>query len=253
VGRQEGAGLLTSDRIGLANMRPRVLIFDIGGTVFDWNTAVVETLDRLVPSDRMSKPDRQAFALSCRAQFMELNGAIMRGEKPWLTADEILATVMEDLWEQTGLQRLAAESRIDLTHSWRRMPAWPGAREAIGSLRERYIVAPLTILSWPMAVCSSRRNGISWDSILSCDILGIYKPDPRCYSRAAEIVDCAPGEMMMVAAHPSDLRAGIAAGYRSAYVVPRLEDPGEDYTDTGFAKEFDVVAQDFAELVKQLS
>ncbi len=238
---------------GVKKLTAKVLIFDIGGTVFDWNSAVVETLDRLVPPQSMPKPDRQAFAFACRARFMELNGAIMRGEKSWLTADQILAAVMEDLWEQTGLPRLTIEAKLDLAHSWRRMPAWPGAREAIASLRESYIVAPLTILSWSMAVGSSRKNNINWDSILSCDILGIYKPDPRCYSRAAEIVDCAPGDIMMVASHPSDLRASMAAGYRSAYVMPRLEDPGDDYTDTGFAKEFDVVAQDFADLVRRLS
>ena len=45
----------------------------------------------------------------------------------------------------------------------------------------------------------------------------------------------------------------MASGYRSAYVIPRLEDPGDDYTDTGFATEFDVVAQDFAELAEQLT
>jgi 2-haloacid dehalogenase len=233
-------------------MTTKVLIFDIGGTVFDWNTAVVEALDRVAPLQSISQLDRQAFAFACRAQFLELNGAIMRGEKPWLTADQILATVMEELWEQTGLPELATEARLDLAHSWRRMPAWPGTCEAIASLREKYVVAPLTILSWTMAVGSSRKNGINWDSILSCDILGIYKPDPRCYSRAAEIVDCAPGDIMMVAAHPSDLRAAMAAGYRSAYVLPRLEDPGDDYTDTGFAKEFNVVAQDFADLVRQI-
>ena len=233
-------------------MTAKVLIFDIGGTVFDWNSAVVETLDRVVSQQSMPQPDRQAFAIACRAQFLELNGAIVRGEKPWLTADQILAAVMDDLWKRTGLPELASNARRDLAHSWRRMPAWPGAREAIASLRERYIVAPLTILSWPMAVGSSRKNGINWDSILSCDILGIYKPDPRCYSRAAEIVDCAPEEIMMVASHPSDLRAGIAAGYRSAYIIPRLEDPGDDYTDTGFANEFDVVARDFADLAGKL-
>jgi len=237
---------------GMGNMTVKVLIFDIGGTVFDWNTAVVETLDRVVPQQSIPQSDRQAFALACRALFMDLNGAIMRGEKPWLTADQILATVMDELWARTGLQELAPEARRDLAHSWRRMPAWPGAREAIASLREKYMVVPLTILSWPMAVGSSRKNGINWDSILSCDILGIYKPDPRCYARAAEIVDCAPGDIMMVASHPSDLRAGMAAGYRSAYVLPRLEDPGDDYTDTGFAKEFEVMAQDFADLVRQL-
>ena len=233
-------------------MTAKVLIFDIGGTVFDWNTAVVETLERVASQQTLSRPDRQAFATACRAHFLELNGAIMRGEKPWLTADQILATVMDDIWERTGLPELMSDARRDLAHSWRRMPAWPGAREAVASLREQYIVAPLTILSWPMAVGSSRKNGINWDSILSCDILGIYKPDPRCYSRAAEIVGCAPEEIMMVASHPSDLRAAIAAGYRSAYVLPRLEDPGDDYTDTGFAKEFDVVAKDFADLVGQL-
>jgi 2-haloacid dehalogenase len=233
-------------------MKAKVLIFDIGGTVFDWNTAVVEALDRIVPLRNTPQLDRQAFALDCRAQFLELNGAVMRGEKPWLTADQILATVMDGLWNRTGLPELASDTRYDLAQSWRRMPAWPGAREAVAALREQYIVAPLTILSWPMAVGSSRKNGINWDSILSCDILGIYKPDPRCYSRAAEIVDCAPEEIVMVASHPSDLRAGIAAGYRSAYVLPRLEDPGDDYTDTGFAEEFDVVARDFADLVEQL-
>jgi 2-haloacid dehalogenase len=233
-------------------MTVKVLIFDIGGTVFDWNTAVVETLDRIVPLQSMSRPKRQAFALDCRARFLGLNGAVMRGEKPWLTSDQILATVMDDLWKRAGLPELAAGARLDLAHSWHRMPAWPGAREAIASLRERYIVVPLTILSWPMAVGSSRKNGINWDSILSCDILGIYKPDPRCYARAAEIVDCAHGDIMMVASHPSDLRAGMAAGYRSAYVLPRLEDPGDDYTDTGFAEEFDIVAQDFADLARQL-
>jgi 2-haloacid dehalogenase len=234
-------------------MTTKVLIFDIGGTVFDWNTAVIETLARVAPVQNFPKLDRQAFAFSCRAQFLDLNGAIMRGEKPWLTADQILATVVEDLCVRTGLSELVTDARLALAHSWRRMPAWTGAREAIASLREKYIVAPLTILSWSMAVGSSRKNGINWDSILSCDILGIYKPDPRCYSRAAEIVDCAPGDIMMVAAHPSDLRAAISAGYRSAYVLPRLEDPGDDYTDTGFAKEFDIVAQDFANLVKQLA
>ncbi len=233
-------------------MTIRALIFDIGGTVFDWNTAVIETMGRVVPRTMIPPLDSERFSLSARARFMDLNGAIVRGEKPWLTADQILETVMAELCEEAGLNDLSAEAHRELAQSWRRMPAWNGAREAIAALRERYIVAPLTILSCPMAIGSSRKNGICWDSILSCDILGFYKPDPRCYARAAEILDCPPGEMMMVAAHPSDLRAAIAAGYRSAYILPKLEDPGDDYTDTGFASEFDVVAQDLANLAEEL-
>lgn len=233
-------------------MVPKVLIFDIGGTVFDWNSAIIESLDRLAPQHLKPDLDRKAFAFACRERFLALNGAVMRGERPWLTSDEMLAAVVGELCNTYGLSDLPAEGQAELAKAWRHMPAWPGAREAIAALRRRYVVAPLTILSWPMAVGSSHRNGIDWDSVLSCDVLGVYKPDPRCYARAAEIVDCVPEHIMMVAAHPSDLRAAMEAGYRSAYIMPRLEDPGEDYNDTGFAKEFEVVAQDFADLAGQL-
>jgi 2-haloacid dehalogenase len=229
-------------------MATKVLIFDIGGTIFDWSSAILNALERIAGPPL----DNRAFTLGCRSGFLELTGAVVRGEKPWMTADQILAATVDVEWKKTGLTELPPPDRFELAQAWRRMPAWDGARDAIASLRKRYVVVPLTLLSWPMAVGSSRMNNIDWDSVLSCDVLGVYKPDPRCYSRAAEIVGCAPGEIMMVASHPSDLRAAIRAGYRSAYIVPRLEDPGDDYEDNGFAKEFDVVANDFDDLVQRL-
>jgi 2-haloacid dehalogenase len=232
-------------------MAIKVLIFDIGGTVFDWNTAIVEALQRAVPG-RIDGAKSEVFALACRAGFLSLIGAVVRGDRPWLTADEVLSTVIDQECARLGWHNVPGDAKRELAQAWRHMPSWPGAREAIAALRKKYVVAPLTILSWSMAIGSSRRNGIDWDSVFSCDSLGIYKPDPRCYARAAEIVDCEPGEIMMVASHPSDLRAAIAAGYRSCYVVPRLEDPGDDYSDTGFASEFDFVAKNFAELVQLL-
>lgn len=228
------------------------LIFDIGGTVFDWSAGMIEALDCVLPRETAPDLDRVRFAFETRARFMDLNGAVIRHEIPWITADQMLVTVVDELCRAHGIEALDGESRSQLARAWRSMPAWPGAREAIATLRQRYIAVPLTILSWNMAVGSSRRNGIDWDSILSCDLLGVYKPDPRCYARAVEILDCEPGNIMMVAAHPSDLRAGIAAGFRSTYVLPRLHDPGEDYTDTGFAQEFDIVASDFADLAHKL-
>ena len=229
------------------------LIFDIGGSVFDWQTAVLEALDRALAPEQRSTIDAKQFAYDVRDGFLSLNMAVMRGEGGWMTSDQMLAAVMQDLCTRNGLDDLAPEKVDILAKAWRTMPAWPGAREGIAALRRKYIAAPLTILSWPMAVGSSRRNGIEWDSILSCDVLGIYKPDPRVYARAAEIIDCRPGQLMMVAVHPSDLRAAMKAGYRTAYVAPQLGDPGEDYTDTGFAREFDVVAEDFIDLAAQLS
>jgi 2-haloacid dehalogenase len=57
---------------------------------------------------------------------------------------------------------------------------------------------------------------------------------------------------MMVAAHPSDLRAAARCGLRTAYVPrPAEHGPGgpmEPWT----AGEFDLVAQDFLDLAQQL-
>jgi 2-haloacid dehalogenase len=230
-------------------MATRALIFDIGGTVFDWHTAIIEAVNEVIPEETRAKMNLGSFAYSCRDKFLSFNTAVMRGDKPWMTSDQMLSAVMTEMCEEFSLP---TSGKTVLDKAWRNMPAWPGAREGIAELRKKYIAAPLTILSWPMAVGSSRRNGIEWDSILSCDILGVYKPDPRCFARAAEIIDCSPQNMMMVAAHPSDLRAAQECGYRAAYVLPRLEDPGEDYTDPGFASEFDFVAKDFLDLASQL-
>lgn len=57
----------------------------------------------------------------------------------------------------------------------------------------------------------------------------------------------------MVAAHPSDLRAAAGVGYRTAYVQPRLQDPGEDYDETGLEDEFDIIAEDYADLARRLA
>lgn len=229
-------------------MRLAALIFDIGGTVFDWHTSIVTALSS---HECFSGIDPAEFAVACRAGFLEEVGQLAEGGAPRITSDEVFARVTSERCRELGLNP-PETARFDLETAWRRMPAWPGAKPAIGALRRRYVAAPLTILSWPMAVGSSRTSGIDWDGVLSCDVLGVFKPDPRCYERAAEILGLRPDEIAMVAAHPSDLRSAMRSGYRSVYVKPRLEDPGDDYTDTGFTEEFDIVAENFEDLSRRL-
>lgn len=229
--------------------RFKALLFDIGGTVFDWNAPLVAALDR---HEVFAGLDGAAFALACRSGFLDAAGAAARGATQRQSSDGMLASVIDALLQAAGLAA-DPEARRDLHHAWRRMPAWPGARDAIAALRRTCPALPLTILSWPMAAGSSRFSGIAWDGYLCCEMIGRYKPDPACYARAAEIVDCRPQDIAMVAAHPSDLRAAQACGYRAVYVLPRIADPGEDYGETGLDAEFDLVASDFGDLARQLA
>ena len=80
-----------------------------------------------------------------------------------------------------------------------------------------------------------------------------YKPDKEAYLTAASLLGLKPEEVMMVAAHKSDLRAARLAGFRTAFVPRPLErgpgakvdwepDPGDD-----------VVARDFLDLDAKLA
>jgi 2-haloacid dehalogenase len=80
-----------------------------------------------------------------------------------------------------------------------------------------------------------------------------YKPDPEVYQGAAQLLGVERGQLLMVAAHPSDLAAAAQAGLRTAYVPRPLEyGPGGGLHDAPGAQTFDLVAADFGALADQL-
>jgi len=64
----------------------------------------------------------------------------------------------------------------------------------------------------------STKNGIDWDAIISCEMIGIYKTRPEAYGTAAKWLQLEPAEIMMVACHNFDLDAARACGYQTAFV-----------------------------------
>ena len=72
------------------------------------------------------------------------------------------------------------------------------------------MIAPLSNGHVALLVSMSKSLGLPWDMIFGADLFRHYKPDPETYLGAAALFGCAPGEVMMVASHPSDL-AGAAA------------------------------------------
>ena len=130
---------------------------------------------------------------------------------------------------------------------------WPDASQAIEQLRKRYTVIVLTVLSWAIAVDSSKAAGISWDGILSCEFLGHYKDDDlEAYWAGVRLLGIEPHEAMMVAAHPRDLNRAKAAGLHTAYVVrPGERGEGND-PDLSPQPNFDINATDFRDLTRQI-
>ena len=66
----------------------------------------------------------------------------------------------------------------------------------------------------------AKRAGLPWDCVISAELFRHYKPDPQAYLGCADLLDVAPGELMLVAAHPGDLRAARGRGAADGLRVP---------------------------------
>jgi 2-haloacid dehalogenase len=98
----------------------------------------------------------------------------------------------------------------------------------------------------------AKRAGLPWDCVISAELFRHYKPDREAYLGCADLLDVAADELMLVAAHPGDLRAARDAGLMTAYVARPLEHgPGRrpPRVEDG---EFDFAAKDFVDLAEQL-
>lgn len=225
------------------------LTFDVGGTVFDWQTAV-RTQVGTIDSARNAGIDVPQFALDWRLRFFQLLAEVRAGKREWCSADIVQLASLEDVSHKYPSLQLNHEDKTALVEVWHSMSVWEDFPSAIARLRTRYRVIVLTVMSFSIVVDSSRRAGITWDGILSGEFMNHYKPDKEAYLEAAERLLLAPQRIMMVAAHPGDLRASMQAGFRTAYVQPKLNEPfGYDDNDPN---DFDVQADDFEDLADQL-
>ena len=99
---------------------------------------------------------------------------------------------------------------------------------------------------------AARHGGLPWDCVLSAELFRAYKPSPAVYRGAADLLGIAPGELLMVAAHPSDLAAAQRAGLKTAYVERPLERGPGGAPENSAGQRFDWVASDFIDLAAKL-
>ncbi len=122
-----------------------------------------------------------------------------------------------------SIDRLDETARRRLNLAWRCLDAWPDAAAGLAALRPNYLLAPCSNGSIAQMVALARRNGFVWDAVLGAETARDYKPKPGVYLNAAAALGLEPAQLMLVAAHSSDLSAAASAGLRTAF----LARPGE--------------------------
>jgi len=192
----------------------RALAFDTGGTVLDWHGGLVAALAAIAARHGASG-DWHAVANHWRRGAMK---GIVGQERPAFNMDDVHRRTLDDTLAHFGLQAFTPQDRQQLWHTWHELNAWPDFAPTLAALRRVFPVVSFTMLPTALVVDVSRRNGLAWDAIISCEMIGVYKPHATAYATAARWMALPPQQILMVACHNFDLNAAHAAGYRTAFV-----------------------------------
>jgi 2-haloacid dehalogenase len=191
----------------------RALVFDVFGTVVDWRAGVAREVRRLLPG-----VDGEALADAWRGRYAPSMDRVRRGELPWTGLDDLHRASLDDLLPEFGAPDAPEDVRAELVLAWHRLDPWPDSVAGLARLKARYVIASLSNGNVALLVDMAKHGGLPWDTVLSAELFGHYKPDPEVYDGAARLLGLPPERVLMVAAHVDDLVAARGRGLRTAYV-----------------------------------
>lgn len=230
----------------------KALTFDVFGTVVDWRNSVIREGQQLGQSKGLTV-DWAAFADEWRAGYAPAMNQVRQGELPWTRLDALHRMTLDRLLAQFGIaDHLDETDKAHFNRVWHRLDPWADSIEGLSLLKQRFILATLSNGNVSLLVNMARYAGLPWDCVLSSELAGHYKRDPQVYQMAMRLLDLKPSQVMMVAAHQDDLQAAHREGMRTAFIKRPLEHGPEATPDLSVAPCFDLVADDFIDLARQL-
>ena len=230
----------------------QALTFDVFGTVVDWRGSIIREGEALGAAHGLAV-DWAAFADAWRGGYRPSMARVRSGELPWTKLDALHRMILDELLVKCGISTLSEADKQHWNRVWHRLTPWPDSVPGLTRLRQHYVLATLSNGNVALLTNMAKHGGLPWDCILSAEIVRHYKPDPETYLGAADLLGLQPSEVMMVAAHKSDLKAAQAVGLRTAFVERPLEfGPGVE-VDVTPDPAIDVHARDFNDLADQLA
>ena len=195
-------------------MTIKALTFDTGGTILDWHAGISRAF-AAAGAKRGLQADWPAITNDYRRRSLQ---GIVGQVQPDFNFDDVHRRMLDAVIADHKLDALTPEDRDTIWRTWHQLDAWPDFPAALARLRRKYVAASFTLLTTSLVIDVSKKNGIDWDAIISCEMIGIYKTRPEAYRTAARWLQLEPAEILMVACHNFDLNAALACGYQTAFV-----------------------------------
>jgi len=203
----------------MARKQPVAIVFDTFGTVVDWRGSLIA--------------DLTAF-----------------GKTRGIAAD--WPALMDKLVAEFGIKGLTEQDLVHINLGWHRLNGWPDSVPGLTRLKKQFVIGPLSNGNVSLLTYMAKHAGLPWDMIFGSDLFGHFKPDPETYLGVAKMMDLAPDQVMMAAAHNGDLGNARKCGLLTAF-FPRPNEYGpHQKRDYSAERDWDIVAKDIEDLAEQL-
>ncbi|KAE8397481.1 HAD-like domain-containing protein [Aspergillus pseudonomiae] len=223
------------------NILPKVLFFDVFGTVVEWCPSVTRELKdaaeralhdpgKPIPPDERARVSQMTFTdwLSVAEDWRQSYGQFTAKFDPsqgFVSVDQHHYTALSTLLKQRKIENLFTDSeKWDLSLCWHRLVPWPDSVRGLELLSRRFRTCTLSNGNVSLLEDLQRYGSLPFTDIASAENFGAYKPSPQVYRGAAARFDLDPSHCALVAAHLSDLKAAKAQGFQTIYVARSKEE-----------------------------
>jgi 2-haloacid dehalogenase len=226
--------------------RVHTLTFDVFGTVLDLSGSIVPALANLLKAKGSKVGPGDLWATwRGRQRTEQFQDSLLQ-----LGHSGYLETARRGLVYSLELQQVKCNvAEIErVMRSYEALKPFDDAVKGLKKLAERYRLVALTNGNqWLLDQLCEHNIPVAFHERISVDKAGHFKPHPSVYRTAVQILDCDPGEILMVASHSFDILGARACGFRGAY-VNRYKLP---YEDSPLRP--DLTVSDFLELSRRLA
>lgn len=222
------------------------LVFDVMGTVVDLDGSHAAQAAAALRQHGHDPAAAPALAQHTDRLVGQMMDDVRAGRAPWQHHRRLRESALRTTLPAAGLTDPPAELVRTLAAVVTRLDPWPDSPAALSQLRADFTVVALSNADLAELTALSQAGGLAWHVVLSGELVRSFKPDPAVYTQVATTLARSPAQLLMVAAHPWDLRAAAEQGFRTAYVArPGADKPGPDDV-------FDLAVGDLTELAQQL-
>ena len=191
-------------------MKPKAIVFDAYGTLFDVNSAAEKCKNKIG-----SKWENFAnFWRTTQLEYTWLRSLMKRHKDFWQVTEDSLDKSMKVFGVDTDMKN-------ELLNLYKILSPYPEVREVLENLKKKnFKLAILSNGTYDLLnelVESNKLNNL-FDDLFSIEEVKIYKPDPRVYELPIKKYKFKSKEITFLSANTWDVSGGGNFGYNSIWV-----------------------------------